>query len=606
MTQNALRGNRMPVRGQYTSKDGYKYPLWIDIEDIIKTLLPIYWSERREERQERDMAFRGQSNAEWNLVPTLFRQPFNEKIIRGRQQYTQNFIRALIKKGDDLGLKNPSEMKLLAIAQHYGFYTHLLDFSRSIEVAAYFATRTEHSPRIGAIFGYPISEYNQLRNPFSSLGISLSESEELLGDDALAPFLDENFDDVPRIYHQEGIFIECPVNRIKAVQRNCIDRYYFYQRQNHTYQGKFAFNTGLPSPSMFSTKDAYMDFMEIARREHPELFKKTAAFDSTDLFPPVDPLSAFVVEWRKTNPDPTIIANQHRKIFSFFDRLFGKAAEKVADGPLVSMIETTAFAAAVDDYYFDRERRTPYEVSVIQRGRELVESLCEYKEMDSLNSQRWLLWELLKNVTENKYTCIVKLNSRTSTGQEDTKFHFFIYDRWLVESYNFDIPIEQAQQGFWHIHFNETCVRRWVEKQELKAASRLFSEQEQYHPIKGNPFPASTKIKQIFSTLNKTLKNCSEGECGSFVYDLQRILMKEFGRDLQIILGMGNRSNCCFFSPMVDMDCIEGKPYLIIEIYDGFFHTLKRTSICPKHWRYYTEGDINFFNPTIEFSLGLA
>ena len=82
--------------------------------------------------------------------------------------------------------------------------------------------------------------------------------------------------------------------------------------------------------------------------------------------------------------------------------------------------------------------------------------------------------------------------------------------------------------------------------------------------------------------------------------------MREFGRDLKVVLGLGDSDHCCFFSPMVDRECEKGKPQLIIEIYDGFFHALKRTSVCSKHWKHFLEGDINLFNSTIEFPLGLA
>lgn len=596
----------MPVREPYTSKDGRHYPLWIDINDIIKTLISIHWSKQREDRQKRGMIFRGHADAEWDLVPTLFRPPDDEKIIKRRRQYTQDFMDALVKNADHLQLKSFSELKLLAIAQHYGFYTHLLDFSRNIEVAAYFATRTEHPPRIGAIFAYPIHEYNELRNPFAALGTSLEDSEKLLGDKALPPLLNENFDDVPRIYYQEGLFIESPINKVKTVQQNCIDRYYFYQRPGITYQGQFAFETGLPSPKIFATKDAYIAFMEIARREHPELFQQTSAFSSGDLFPPVDSLSVFAVEWKKAHPDPTVIAPVCRKPFRFFGISFGKVSDTAPAKDSAPAATTTPFAAAVDKYYFDRERKTPYQVSVIQRGRELIESLRKYKELDDPNNQRWLLWELLRSVTKEKYSCTVKLNNRTSTGQEDTAFHLFIIDRWLEGKYSLDVPLAQAQQGFWQVRFDKTYSARWDKKPEIHAVPQLFSLQKQYQPIKGNPYNANAEIKQILASINKTLKNCAIGEDGSFVYDLQCISMRGFGRDLQVILGLGNTDNCCFFSPLVDMDCEKGKPQLIVEIYDSFFHALKRTSVCSKHWERYSEGDINLFNSSIEFSLGLA
>jgi hypothetical protein len=418
--------------------------------------------------------------------------------------------------------------------------------------------------------------------------------------------VNEIFDDVPRIYHQEGLFIECPINRAKAVQDNCIDRYYFYQRPGIIYQGQFAFETGLLSSRWFATKEAYASYLEIARKEHPEIFQKSSAFSIIDLFPPVDPLSVFAMDWKKAHRDPTVSAHAWRKPFGYLSNLFSKRRDTATVDASTPATKTTAFAAAVDNYYFDRERRTPYQTSVIQPGRELIESLCKYKELDNPDNQRWLLWELLRSVIEGgKYTCIVQLDNRTPSGKEDKAFHLMIIDRWLEVTYFMNLPIAQGQQGFWQVGFDKTHYRRGDEKPEMSATPHLFSLQKQYQPLKGNPYHANADIKRILASINKRLKNFAEGEDGSFVYDLQCIMMKGFGRDLRVILGLGDSDHCCFSSFMVATQCEEGKPQLIVEIYDGFFHALKRTSICSKHWKHFLEGDINLFNSTIEFPLGL-
>src|SRR5438046_2204589 len=283
----------MPVRESHKSKDGHSYTLWIDIHDALKATVPIHARGDRAARRQRNMMFRGHADADWDLVPTLFRAPVSKQIIDQRQKYTDQFMNALVKNSHELKLENLSDRKLLAIAQHYGFYTHLLDFTRNLEVAAYFGTYTEQPPRIGVVFAFPIDEYNSLRNPFAALGASLDMAEEALGDLALPPILDEDFDDVPRIYEQEGVFIECPVDKTKTIQDNCIDRYYFYQKPGVIHKGKFAFETSLMSSRWFATKEAYASYREIAQREHPEVFQQTTPFDTADLFPPIDPVSIF-------------------------------------------------------------------------------------------------------------------------------------------------------------------------------------------------------------------------------------------------------------------------------------------------------------------------
>jgi len=548
--------------------------------------------------------FRGHADAEWYLVPTLFRPPLDQKIVERRRKHTDEFMNALANNAHHLKLKHLSEQKLLAIAQHYGFHTRLLDFTLNLEVAAYFATYTERPPRIGAIFSYPIDEYEQLRNPFAALGTSLEEAEEILGDSALPQIVDEDFSDVPRIYQQEGVFIDCPANKTNTVQENCIDRYYFYQRAGSIYRGKFAFEIGVLSPNWFSTREAFESYMRIARRDHPELFKQTVAFDTVDLFPPIDDLSVFAMEWKKGHSDRTLQHSSSRNPFSFLGKWFSKTAAK----DTVAADPHSDFAAAVDKYYFDKERRTPYETHLAQQGRRLIESLRHVKELDNVTNQRWLLWELLKSTTDaGKYRCGVKLNNRAKSGAgEDSAFHLMIIDRWLEASYFVDLPIADARAQLWQVHFDQIRYRRWDPKPEMTATHHFFSAQKQNQPVKGNPYNSNAAIERVLESIKKQFSGIEDGADGSFVYDLQYIVMGRFGRDLRITWGLGKKDHCCFSSPLVVSDCNKSEPPLSIEIYEGFFPVLKRTSVCSNHWKYYLEAEVDLFDPRVQFQFGLA
>jgi hypothetical protein len=57
-----------------------------------------------------------------------------------RVQGTSLFVAELRKQQSALFGREPSDDELLAVAQHYGFATPLLDFTRSLRVAAFFAT----------------------------------------------------------------------------------------------------------------------------------------------------------------------------------------------------------------------------------------------------------------------------------------------------------------------------------------------------------------------------------------------------------------------------------------------------------------------------------
>jgi hypothetical protein len=94
--------------------------------------------------------FRGQYSAEWGLAPTLMRPVRNGLDIdelEERLRRTRRFIAALRRRADELFSCKLSDDELLAIAQHFGFPTPLLDYTRSLRVAAFFAT--SHPPEDG-------------------------------------------------------------------------------------------------------------------------------------------------------------------------------------------------------------------------------------------------------------------------------------------------------------------------------------------------------------------------------------------------------------------------------------------------------------------------
>jgi hypothetical protein len=211
----------MPRRESFTTKDKREYPLWADIEDLTSAVMPAHGLSGRDWRREHGWIFRGHASADWDLIPSLHRPPCDGHTLRLRSDYTTSFIEALRKETRTLGLGRLSDVQYLAIAQHYGLYTDLLDFTWNFEVAAYFATASQASA-VGAVFAFSAREYEQMRNPFAGLGSSRDESDALLKKSGMQPLPDLELVElynIPRIYEQEGIFIRVPP---RASKRCCM------------------------------------------------------------------------------------------------------------------------------------------------------------------------------------------------------------------------------------------------------------------------------------------------------------------------------------------------------------------------------------------------
>ena len=375
-----------PRREIFMTRDGRNYTLWADIKDLMSALMPAYWSNDRDDRRKRGWIFRGQSNSEWDLIPTLYRPPLNDSILKARQDYTNAFINALKKEAPHLGLDNLKDSEYLAIAQHYGFYTPLLDFTWNVEVAAYFATLGGQPGQIGVIFAFNVREYQEMRNPFAPLGVSIEVSDSMLKKAGLEPLPDlvlVELYNVPRIREQEGIFIRVTPEKVETLLHECVDRFYFRQRPDMVYMGSFPYRAHtLPSSRKFDSPETYEAFLKLVRKERPDLFETTRTFREDILFPPDDPLSKFAEEWKRKHPDLTVNRRGGTRFYNI--------RRKTLHSP-----KAKRFAAQVETYYYGDFADSPYEEQYLLKGRELVESLCAYPELDNPESQRWLLWELL-------------------------------------------------------------------------------------------------------------------------------------------------------------------------------------------------------------------
>lgn len=304
-----------PRREPFETKDRRSYTLWADIDDTMSAIIPAHWSDSRERRKERGWMFRGQTNSDWDLVPSLYRPPNDAATLKARQDYTDAFLDALQSESTRLGLNGLSDSEYLAIAQHYGFYTPLLDFTWNAEVAAYFATLGGQRGQIGAIFGFSLPDYQSMRNPLAALGLSVEESDDTFKRAGTEPLPDLELIDlyyIPRIYEQEGLFIRVSPENIETLMHECIDRFYFRQRTAKVYEGKFSHKAhAIADSRMFDSDATYEAFLAVLREEQPHLFDRTESFGTATLFPPADPLSKFAESWKNEHPFPLSSSQSH-------------------------------------------------------------------------------------------------------------------------------------------------------------------------------------------------------------------------------------------------------------------------------------------------------
>lgn len=592
----------MPPRRQlFKTKDGHSYTLWSDIHELMQATMPTYWAENRDDRRERGWMFRGQTNADWDLIPTLDRPPETTSTYRARWRYTQSFISALRAKAAELGLNDLSDSEYLAIAQHYGAYTPLLDFTWNLEVAAYFATAGGNPGEIGVIFGVPREEYEGLQNPLSPLGVAREVFEKIWRRHGQTPLPDIEVVEpsrASRIYAQEGVFLRVTPEKVKPLQDICTDRYFFLQRPNVIYSGHFSHSMhALPSRHKFGSERTYQAFLAVARERHPELFEKTRTFSEADLFP-ADSLSSFAEEWTRLRSVPTTGSVERE----------GSLTIGLSDAALLhtGISAPGSFADVLATYYSGDYDTSPYEFDYQREGRAILEALIGL-DLDQNEVRLWLLWELLKRTRRN-LQCTLKLGDGKLWGKQQGGASFVVIDRWLAKSYTCNLAWGKLHKGFWRITFGDLERRGGRRVEEISRANPIELPTRKRKSFRPQPLSnphAAFRSRAILSEVESRLKGLDEGIIGSFLYDLHHLVLSRTGHSIEITMGLVETHPCLQASPLIDSEHAHG-PTVIVRVFDRILGAQTHTAVCKKHLRNMSAANIDLMNPSFWTVLGLA
>lgn len=194
--------------------------------------------------ENRSYLFRGQRSSRWRQDNTLLRPdsdgaPPSLATLIERLGRTQAFLDALAAQEMAIVGRVLTEDERLAIAQHYGMPTALLDYTRSFQVAAFFATGAGDASRlregdIGVIY-YVLPEQSDAVTRRSQvndgLDFAVATGLELGSIAAIAPVLP---DVENRIARQQGIFIAGFESR--DLQRAASGVLYFRQRAGEAFE----------------------------------------------------------------------------------------------------------------------------------------------------------------------------------------------------------------------------------------------------------------------------------------------------------------------------------------------------------------------------------
>lgn len=207
-------------------------------EIIIRDVDDFYQYLKKSNYFRNSLTFRGQMDCDWPIASGIERKmrPYlNERHIIGN--YEENKILEIQRRAHTLIRNNiPASddyLEWLALLQHHGARTRLVDFSRSLFVACYFATRYDGKSNCdAAVWGIHLGKLERfkMRKIYSALkipsGISAHEKDRIIAKYAITKRPDcagvsilHPFRQNQRLFAQQGEFL-APLNINRSFMDN--------------------------------------------------------------------------------------------------------------------------------------------------------------------------------------------------------------------------------------------------------------------------------------------------------------------------------------------------------------------------------------------------
>jgi hypothetical protein len=201
----------------------------------------IYMASQAEYWSLPDYAYRGQRDHRWPMSPTLFRPA------KGKKQLTPAELNSRLSKlaiySEALEAEYPdrfSEYQRIAIGQHYGLKTWLLDLTSDPWVALFFASEGGEEGDVGMLTRFSMNEWD-----------SLSAS----GDNCLGAMTLIEVSGVPRIDSQKALFLNS--SHPDLIVQYGAEQLLFSQRQNLVFESECK---GITKSKLLADDEAFATF----------------------------------------------------------------------------------------------------------------------------------------------------------------------------------------------------------------------------------------------------------------------------------------------------------------------------------------------------------